>query len=74
MIFVSKNWPNDLKVGCKSPSNLVEFIEVNWDLEKGLEQFEGDFKRDEVSELKICEMTTFATMLILFLKIKLIFF
>ncbi len=63
---MSKNWPNDLKVGCKSPSNLVEFIEVNWDLEKELEQFEGDFKRDEVSKLKICEMTTFATMLILF--------
>ncbi len=71
---MSKNWPNDLKVGCKSPSNLVEFIEVNWDLEKELEQFEGDFKIDEVSELKICEMTTFATMLILFLKFKLIFF
>ncbi len=46
-----KNWPNDLKVGCKSPSNLVEFIEVDQDLEEKLEQFEGDFERDEVSEL-----------------------
>jgi len=23
IIFVIKNWPNNLKVGCKSPSNLV---------------------------------------------------
>jgi hypothetical protein len=48
---VRKNWPNDLKVGCKSTSNLVEFIEVDQDLEEKLEQFEGDFERDEVSEL-----------------------
>jgi hypothetical protein len=26
-IFVNKNWPNDPRIGCKSPSNLVEFIE-----------------------------------------------
>jgi len=39
---------------------------VDQDFKKELEQFESDFKRNEVSELKICEMTTFATMLILF--------
>jgi hypothetical protein len=38
---------------------------VDQDFKKELEQFEGDFKRYEVFELKICEMTTFATMLIL---------
>jgi hypothetical protein len=27
--FVSKNWPNDTKVGCKSPFGLVELIEKN---------------------------------------------
>jgi hypothetical protein len=24
LIFVNKNWPNDVKVGCKAPSNLVD--------------------------------------------------
>jgi len=27
LIFVNKNWLNDLRVGCKSPSNLIEFLE-----------------------------------------------
>jgi hypothetical protein len=26
LIFVNKNWPNDLRVGCKSPSNFVKLI------------------------------------------------
>jgi hemerythrin-like domain-containing protein len=34
--FVSKNWPHDAKVGCKSPSDLVEFIEMDEQLEKEL--------------------------------------
>jgi hypothetical protein len=34
--FVSKNWPHDARVGCKSPSNLVEFIEMDEQLEKEL--------------------------------------
>jgi hypothetical protein len=25
LIFVNKNWPNDARVGCKSPSDLVEY-------------------------------------------------
>jgi hypothetical protein len=24
VIFVNENWPNDLRIGCKAPSNLVE--------------------------------------------------
>ncbi len=26
LIFESKNWPNDSRIGCKSPSSLVDFI------------------------------------------------
>ncbi len=37
--------------GCKSPFNLVKFIEMDGNLKKQFEQFEGDFERDEVSEL-----------------------
>jgi hypothetical protein len=48
---LSKSWANDPKVGCESPSNLVEFIKTKGDLEKELEQFEGDFEIDEISEL-----------------------
>jgi hypothetical protein len=34
LIFVNKNWPNDPRIGCKSPSNLVEFLEKDVDLKK----------------------------------------
>ncbi len=27
LIFVSKNWANDPRIGCKSPSSLTNFIE-----------------------------------------------
>ncbi len=29
LIFVSKNWPNDARVGCKAPSNLIQLIILN---------------------------------------------
>jgi hypothetical protein len=45
---MNKNWPNDPRVGCKSPYNLVDFIESDLNLE---EEFEGAFERDEVVEL-----------------------
>jgi hypothetical protein len=51
VIFVSKNWPNNSKVGCKASSNIVKIIEMDGDLDEELEQFEGDFERDEVFEL-----------------------
>jgi hypothetical protein len=51
LIFVSKNWPNDPRIGCKSPSSLADFIEKDFNLEKELEEFEGAFERDEVAEL-----------------------
>ncbi len=51
LIFVSKNWPNDPSIGCKSPSSLVDFIESDLNLEEELEEFEGAFERDKVVEL-----------------------
>ncbi len=50
-IFVNKNWLNDLRTRCKSPSNLVEFLEKDINLEEKLREFEGDFERDEVIEV-----------------------
>jgi hypothetical protein len=50
LIFVNKNWPNDPKISYKSPFSLVELIEIDVDLEKEIEEFEGAFERDEVME------------------------
>ncbi len=50
-IFVNKNWPNDLRIGCKFPYNLLEFLERDMDLEEELEEFEREFERDEVVEV-----------------------
>jgi hypothetical protein len=36
IIFISKNWPNDPKVGCSSPSSLIELIEADLALEEEL--------------------------------------
>jgi hypothetical protein len=41
LIFVNKNWP---------PSNLIDFLEKDINVEKELEEFEGDFEKDEVVE------------------------
>ncbi len=51
LIIVSKNWPNDPKVGCKSPSNSIEFTKMSGDLKNELEQLEGDLERNEFFEL-----------------------
>jgi hypothetical protein len=50
-IFVNKNWPNDCRVSCKSPSNLLELIGMYENLENELEQFEGAFERKEIVDL-----------------------
>jgi hypothetical protein len=34
---VNKNWLNDPRIGCKSPSNLIEFLEKDINLEEELE-------------------------------------
>ncbi len=51
LIFFNENWPNDLKIHCKSSYNLVEFFENDVDLEEKLKEFEGEFEKDEVVEL-----------------------
>jgi hypothetical protein len=47
-IFDNKNWPNDARVGCESPSDLVEFIETYEQLKGERERFEGEFEWDEI--------------------------
>jgi hypothetical protein len=48
LIFVSKNWPNDTRASCKSPNDLVEFIEMDEQLKEELQEFEGEFEWDEI--------------------------
>ncbi len=48
---MNKNWPNDHRIGCKSPSSLAYFIESDFNLEEKFEKFEGAFERAEVMEL-----------------------
>jgi hypothetical protein len=48
--FCQQNWPNDPRIWCTSPSNLLEFLERDMDLEEELEEFEREFKRDEIVE------------------------
>jgi hypothetical protein len=50
LIFVKKNWPNDLRIRCKSHSSLIDIIEIDVNLDEELEEFEGAFEKDEVME------------------------
>ncbi len=52
LIFVSKNWPNDAKIGYKSLSDLVEFIEMDKQLEEEFQNFEGEFEQEEIKNIK----------------------
>ncbi len=49
--FVNKNWPKDPRIGHKSPSSLLKFIDIDINLEEELEEFESSFERDEVVDL-----------------------
>ncbi len=51
LTFVNKNWPNDLRIGCKPFFKFNGLIETNAKLEKKLEEFEGTFERDEILEI-----------------------
>jgi hypothetical protein len=42
---MNKNWPNNLKIDCKLPSNLVKLIENDLGLNK---EFESLFEWDKV--------------------------
>ncbi len=46
--FMNTNQPNDLKVGCKSLSNLLKLIGIDVNVENKLKKFEGASKRDEM--------------------------
>jgi hypothetical protein len=50
LIVLRKNWPSDLKIGCKPSSSLVELIQIDLDFEE-LENFEGSFERDEIMDI-----------------------
>jgi hypothetical protein len=41
LIFVSKSWPNDATMGCKTPIKLIDF---ELDLEQKLDNFESLFE------------------------------
>ncbi len=51
IIFITKNWLNDPRVGCNSPPSLTKLIEVDVGLEYKLKQYEGEFKQDELLDL-----------------------
>jgi hypothetical protein len=51
LIFVTKNWLSVPRIGCKSPSSLVKFIDIDGDLEEELEEFESFFEWDEIVDL-----------------------
>ncbi len=48
---MSQNWPNDPRLGCKTPFNFVEFIEKDKIIEEELEEFEGGFEREEIVDM-----------------------
>ncbi len=51
LIFVNENWTIDIRIGCNSPTNLMELIETNLDFEEKLENFEDAFEQDEVVKM-----------------------
>jgi len=51
IIFVSKIWPSDPRVGYSSPSNLIELLRFILPQRKKIEQYEGEFERNELLDL-----------------------
>jgi hypothetical protein len=49
LVFANKNWPNDVRVGCKAPSSLLELIDCEIDL-KELDEFESSFEQEKLNE------------------------
>jgi len=56
---VSQNWPNDPRLGCKTPFNFVDFIEKDKIIEEELEEFEGEFKREKIVDMNFLYWITF---------------
>jgi hypothetical protein len=48
LIFVSKNWLNNPRVGCKEASSFLEFIKREENFEEELEEFERECEREEI--------------------------
>jgi len=48
---VSQDYFNDPRLGCKTPFNFVEFIKIDKIIEEQLEEFEAEFKREEIIEM-----------------------
>jgi hypothetical protein len=46
--FRYKMWPNDLRIDCNLPSNLLELIEKYLNFEKKIIKFEGSFEQDDL--------------------------
>jgi hypothetical protein len=47
LIFINKNWSNDLMVSFFWPFSLIDFIEINASLKEDLEEYEGELKQNE---------------------------
>jgi hypothetical protein len=45
LIFGNKNWLNDPRIGCKSPFDLIAFLERDINLEEELVKIEDDFEK-----------------------------
>jgi hypothetical protein len=50
LIFFNKNWFNNLRIRCKPPFNLIEFLKKDIDGKVDLNFFEEEFERDEIVE------------------------
>ncbi len=46
---MSKNWPNDVRVGCKALFSLLKLIDYEIDL-KEVDEFESSFEQEELNE------------------------
>ncbi len=58
---MNKIWPNDFKVGCKSFSNLVEFIAVYAYLEEELENLKEFLEGMKLWRYNILDLKNIAT-------------
>ncbi len=47
---MNNNWPNDAKVGCKAPSNLLDLIVFELNIKYEFDEFEDSFEQNELKE------------------------
>ncbi len=48
---MNKNWPSDLRDGCKLLSNFAKFIQTYLGFEEGFNKIEGSFEREEIVDI-----------------------